>query len=848
MALNQEKFARKGKGDQFKLLFFSKKLELDGLVSDIFNLDMKKETVTVKSKLILLGLILLLGAIFLIYSGESAIAHTDQPVVAPVDQIIVKYKDAANLNQAAQAQTSIQMERLSSAAGITIEYFRPMSGEAHVMRLPERMPIDQVLVITKLLSTLPEVEYAEPDYMMFPLGETINTPLVTPNDPQYSNQWHYFAPTPGNYGVNAPDAWDITTGSSGIYVAVLDTGITDHSDLSGRWLGGYDMISEPLIGNDSDGRDSDPHDPGDWITSAESNESGGFFEGCRVTNSSWHGTHVAGTIGAATNNSTGVAGLNWVSQVIPVRVLGKCGGYSSDIADGITWAAGLPVSGVPTNPNPAQVINMSLGGSGTCSTTYQNAVNGAYGAGAVVVVAAGNSAADAGGYQPASCNNVITVASNDRYGDLAYYSNYGATVEITAPGGETTISSEGVLSTLNSGTQGPSTESYDYYQGTSMAAPHIAGVASLMMSLDPALTPAEVLSYMQSTVTAFPGGSSCNTSNCGSGIVNAAAVLAAVGNTGPDAPALSPINNPDGDGSYTVSWGAVSFAAQVEDDFTDTPLSVTDVYSVYLPLVMKNVGTTYTLQEDDNAAFTSPTVVYEGSNTSWGATGKVDGTYYYRVMASNLSGDLIWSNIQSVTVNTGGGTGIVNGNFESGSTGWTEFSTHGWDIIVTNFPGTITARSGSYAAWLGGDFDDISYVQQQVTISPSTPYLIYYHWIASEDTCGWDFGGVLVNGAPVDVYDLCDSEDTGGWVKHSVNLSAFAGQLVTIQIRAETDASLNSNLLIDDVSLQASALASEQIDDSVQNLDVLNAKDKIGIIVQNEKQQRYNEQRLLNPK
>ncbi len=653
-----------------------------------------------KNKIIFLGLILLLGAIFIIYGGEPAIAQTDQPAAMPVNQLIIKYKDAANLNQAAQAQTSVQMQRLSDAAGVTLEYFRPMSGDAHVLRLPERMPVDQALAITKQLSALPEVEYAEPDSIMFPLDESIDTPLVTPNDPQYGSQWHYFAPVAGRYGVNAPAAWDITTGSASIYVAVLDTGITNHSDLAGRWTGGYDMISEPLIGNDGNGRDSDPHDTGDWITSAESLS--GFFAGCRVTNSSWHGTHVAGTIGAATNNNVGVAGLNWVSRVIPVRVLGKCGGYTSDIADGITWAAGLPVTGVPTNPNPAQVINMSLGGSGTCGTTYQNAVNGAYSAGSVVVVAAGNSTADAGGFQPASCNNVITVASNDRYGDLAYYSNYGATVEITAPGGETSINTEGVLSTLNSGTQGPSTESYAYSQGTSMAAPHVAGIASLMLSLDPSLTPAQVLTYMQSTVTAFPGGSSCNTSICGSGIINAATVLAAVGNTGPTAPVLSPISNADGDGNYAVSWSAVSLAAQA-DTLTSIPQNVTDDYTIFLPLVINGTSTTYTLQEDDNAGFSSPTVVYSGSGTSWNATGKAAGTYYYRVMVSNSMGDSIWSNIRSVTVNPSGGTGIVNGNFESGSTGWTEFSTHGWDIIVTSFSTGITPRSGSYAAWLGGD-------------------------------------------------------------------------------------------------------------------------------------------------
>lgn len=785
-----------------------------------------------KSKLLLLGLILLVGTIFLIYSGESAIAQTDQMAVVPVGQIIIKYKDEANLNQAAQAQESAQIQRLTNAADVAIEYFRPMSGDAHVLRLPERMPIDQVLDITEKLSSLPEVEFAEPDYIMFPMGETINTPLVIPNDPQYSSQWHYFAPTPGNYGVNAPAAWDITTGSSSIYVAVLDTGITDHSDLSGRWTGGYDMVSDPLIGNDGDGRDSDPHDTGDWITSAES--SSGFFAGCRVTDSSWHGTHVAGTIGAASNNSLGVSGLNWVSQIIPVRVLGKCGGFSSDIIDGITWAAGLPVTGVPTNPNPAQVINMSLGGSGSCSTAYQNAVNGAYGAGSVVVVAAGNSSADAGGYQPASCNNVITVASNDRGGDLAYYSNYGATVEITAPGGETnTVNSYGVLSTLNSGTQGPSTESYAFYQGTSMAAPHVAGIASLMLSLDPTLTPAEVLSHMQSTVTAFPGGSSCNLSNCGSGIINAASVLAAIGNTGPDAPGLPPIDNADGNGDYTVAWSAVSLAAQPVTQ-TSQPLSVTDVYTIYLPLVMNGYSsTTYTLQEDDNAGFATPTTVYSGSGTFWNATGKSAGTYYYRVMTSNSDGDSIWSNIESVTVNPTGTSGFTNGDFESGSTGWTEFSTHGWDIIVTS-PDGLTAHSGSYIAWLGGDYDDTSYIEQQVTIAASAAHLVYWHWIASEDVCGFDVATVLVNGIAVDAYDLCETEDTDGWVRQSIDLSAYAGQSVALRIRVETDGSLNSNLFVDDVSLQAAGLASD-LDNFVPNFDASITQSKSGIAVQGEK-------------
>jgi hypothetical protein len=153
-------------------------------------------------------------------------------------------------------------------------------------------------------------------------------------------------------------------------------------------------------------------------------------------------------------------------------------------------------------------------------------------------------------------------------------------------------------------------------------------------------------------------------------------------------------------------------------------------------------------------------------------------------------------------------SGILNGGFESGATSWTIFSTHGWSVITTTFPTGVTPHGGSYAAWLGGDYSDISYVQQQVTISAGAPYLVYWQWIASADSCGWDFGGVVVNGTTVNVYDLCTTTNTGGWVTHSVNLSAYAGQTVTLQIRVETDSSVNSNLFVDDVALQATASAS----------------------------------------
>jgi serine protease len=595
----------------------------------------------VKNKKIFIGFVLALGLILFSISGEQAVAQADISMGVPTDQLIIKYKSEANLDESAQAQAGVQMQRLSNAAGVSLDYFRPMSGEAHVLKLPERMSVKDVQQIAVRLSALPEVEYAEPDYIMFAIEDIPQSPLLVPNDPGYTDQWHYFAPTAGNYGVNAPSAWDLTTGSSGIYVAVLDTGILNHADLSGRWTGGYDMISDDLVANDGDGRDNNPQDPGDWITLAES--SSGYFAGCRVTNSSWHGTHVAGTISAATNNSSGVAGLNWVSQIVPVRVLGKCGGYLSDIADGIRWAAGLPVTGVPANAYPAQVINMSLGGGGTCEATYQNAITDVYNAGATIVVAAGNESMDAGGFRPANCNNVITVAATDRYGDQAHYSNFGSVVEISAPGGDTRFANSGVLSTLNDGTTGPGNDNYVYYQGTSMAAPHVAGVASLMYSLNPSLSPAQVSSILQNNVTSFPGGSTCNTSICGSGIVNAAAALAAVPDPVPVAPTLDAISNPDGDGDFLVNWNDVPDA------------------------------TSYTLLVDDNSSFSSPTTAFSGSASQYNVTGQAPGTWYYRVRASNSSGDGAWSNTVSVDVKPDPPTlnPIVNpGSLDAYTTDW----------------------------------------------------------------------------------------------------------------------------------------------------------------------------------
>jgi len=493
-------------------------------------------------------------------AGNTAVvsnAAVQQPAIA---RMIVKYRDAGLSAAAARNETlaAAQLDELTAKLGRPVSHERAMSGGAWVVRLFQALPADQTRALAQLLETDPAVEYAEPDMLM--------QPMLAPNDTSFaSSQWDLKAPSAAIGGANLPPAWDITTGSAGIVVAVIDTGILPHPDLKGRYLAGYDMIGDALIANDGNGRDSDPTDRGDWITSAESSgaAAGGYFRGCPTGNSSWHGTHVSGTIGATTNNGAGIAGINWVSMILPVRVLGKCGGYTSDIADAMVWAAGLPVAGVPANPNPARVLNLSLGGSGSCGSTFQKAINAALGVNAVVAVAAGNSNADASGFSPANCAGVITVAATQGAGARASYSNYGTAVEIAAPGGG---DGNYILSTLNHGTTVPDLSSngwyYEYYQGTSMATPHVAGIVSLMLSANPTLTPAQVLARVQTTARAFPTGTGrdCTTALCGAGIIDAGAAVAAVvvpASTGPagTTTTLASSANPAAAGA-TITWTA----------------------------------------------------------------------------------------------------------------------------------------------------------------------------------------------------------------------------------------------------------------------------------------------------
>jgi len=321
--------------------------------------------------------------------------------------------------------------------------------------------------------------------------------LEDPVDPYYASQWDMHVPVVGKDGAaNVSPTWSYTTGA-GVVVAVIDTGRTDHPDLVANmpdsW--GVDMISNSATAGDGNGRDANPTDEGDWA----------------VYPSSWHGTHVAGTIGAA-QNSIGISGVAPNVSIEHVRVLGHGGGSFIDVIDGIRWAAGLTTSwdgqlwgtfGLSSNAHPADIINMSLGGDGACSGPLQDAISQARAAGTVVVVAAGNSFRDAATFAPANCNDTVTVGSVGRAGGLANYSNFGSTIDIAAPGGDFSRD-YGILSTIATGTTIRTGYGYTNYQGTSMAAPHVAGVAALVASLHPTWGPAEIEAALYKGVRPFP--------------------------------------------------------------------------------------------------------------------------------------------------------------------------------------------------------------------------------------------------------------------------------------------------------------------------------------------------------
>ena len=410
------------------------------------------------------------------------------------------------------------LPRLSALAGQPLAVERQI-GAIWLLSITDPIPDAQLAAIAAQLETDPAVRYADPE-------RRVSAKLV-PNDPRYAQQWALSDPIGG---VNAQSGWNLTTGIASTVVAVIDTGVTAHPELAGRLLAGYDFIGDPSIANDGNNRDPDPSDPGDWTDDSQ------CYPGSPPESSSWHGTFVSGIIGANSNNGAGMAGMNWNAKILPVRVLGRCGGVFSDIVAGVLWASGVPVLGAPTNLTPARVINLSLGGATACPQSMQDAINTALAQGTVVVVAAGNESFDTSGSAPANCAGVINVGASTRQGDRASYSNFGGRVDISAPGGDGNVN-DWILSLSNTGTTIPLAPAYALSIGTSFAAPHVAGAVSLMLARNANLTPGQVLSILTATARKFPDGTVCTLSgSCGAGILDTLLALQNTRNASQNAP------------------------------------------------------------------------------------------------------------------------------------------------------------------------------------------------------------------------------------------------------------------------------------------------------------------------
>jgi len=517
---------------------------------------------------------------------------------------IVKFRDGtaeranpAMVARSLQGANAVMAKSSRGAAGL--RHFRRMGLGADVIRASRALSSAEAVQAMQQLAAMPGVEYVEPDLIM--------RPALTPNDTRYNEQWGFFD---ADAGIRANTAWDVATGT-GIIVAVLDTGQATHSDITGNLVAGYDFITSTTVSGDGNGRDSDPSDPGDF--------SGG-------QNSSWHGTHVAGTVAARTNNGAGVAGTAFNAKVMPVRVLGRGGGSTSDIADAIIWASGGTVSGVPTlsASQKAHVINMSLGGSGSCGATTQNAINGAVSRGTTVVVAAGNSNANASGFTPASCANVINVASVTSASARSSFSNFGTLIDVSAPG-------SAILSTLNAGTTTPGAESYASYSGTSMASPHVAGTVALVQSRRLALglplyTPAEVESLLKST--AYPLAGACS-GGCGAGIIDAKRAVDAAGGGG----------GGGGTPPTTQTYANETDFAIRDNTTINSPISVTGRTGAAPSNASVSVDIAHTYRGDLLVQLVAPDgSLYTISNRAGGSADNLIGTYTINLSSEQLNG------------------------------------------------------------------------------------------------------------------------------------------------------------------------------------------------------------------
>lgn len=484
-----------------------------------------------------------------VYTGNVIVRWRDVSITPSASGVDGASGAMAAGKQAAPTSED-RLQRLRSQSGVNLAVKRSMAGNMQLLGTADGSHTDPEGLAAKLRQD-PRVADAVPDRWLH-LHDTL------PNDPEFASAQPYMMGT-GTVtgGANLPHAWDRSRGSTNMVVAVLDTGTLPHPDLSGKLLPGYDFISSTTISNDGDGRDSDATDAGDYVPTDATCPN----DPNPNRSNSWHGTRVASVLGATTNNAQGIAGVDWNTRILPVRVSGRCGAVLSDTLDGLRWAAGISVPNVPDNPNPARVVNISLGG-GTCASEEQRAINDVVARGVVVVVASGN---NAGALEaPADCSGVIAVTAHANDGENASYANVGSNVTISAPGGGcgnskvqngTCTTAPSFIRTLfNNGTTSLGAYTISNSQGTSFAAPMVSGVVSLMLAVNPSLTPAQVTAALKSSARPHPSGTYCTTNQgvCGAGLLDADAALSAAANVSAAPPAASQSSGGGGGGGGAV--------------------------------------------------------------------------------------------------------------------------------------------------------------------------------------------------------------------------------------------------------------------------------------------------------
>ena len=451
-------------------------------------------------------------------NGElnPVLRHPHGSAATPIDAVIVKFRSASHSAQGTKLRPAQErIATLMARTGLTLRTARSITDLMHVIRVRPAVTGEPIAATAERLRADPEVEYAQVDQRRYPHA-------TTPNDPLLPEQWYLqqsSATTPS--AVDAVTAWDTTTGSTGIVIADLDTGVRfEHADLQwagsgGRLLPGYTFISDTFVANDGDAQDADASDPGDWVTQADLSKT--ECSGAMAANSSWHGTRISGLLGALSNNGTGIAGVTWSAWLLPVRVLGKCGGLDSDIAAGMLWAAGIPVSGVPNNPYPARVENMSLGGTGSCPQLYADVIRQLTAKGVLVVASAGNEGGPVDA--PANCAGVAAVAGLRHAGTKVGYSSLGPEVALSAPAGNCVNTTAGspclypITSTTNQGTTTPGADGYtdqlsNPNLGTSFSAPLVSGIAGLMLAVNGNLNSTQLIARLKEGSLPFPQTSS----------------------------------------------------------------------------------------------------------------------------------------------------------------------------------------------------------------------------------------------------------------------------------------------------------------------------------------------------